>query len=237
MQSCIQRSSYSMSSVSVILQVYAAATRMYFSNKLKPIRTDMLLLSWQTKDMELANISFRLLAISQVLLFILLVVCADNPRRIRVVGALLISGIIAYLLMPLVIFYTPYPSQVNYLWFVATMTPSLLLLFVWFIFEENRRLPQWIIALVSFSAGSSLWFELTNGGLPGAPWWLQATKIIISGLVIYVVWRGRDNDLVAQKLGYINGVLNLYLFYHYELFLCEIEPELSIDELANSGRS
>lgn len=224
-----------MSSVSVILQVYAAATRMYFSNKLKPIRTDMLLLSWQTKDMELANISFRLLAISQVLLFILLVVCADNPRRIRVVGALLISGIIAYLLMPLVIFYTPYPSQVNYLWFVATMTPSLLLLFVWFIFEENRRLPQWIIALVSFSAGSSLWFELTNGGLPGAPWWLQATKIIISGLVIYVVWRGRDNDLVEIR----SKVRNIFILVMavFMIFTLSVEvithfnPPKSLDTL------
>lgn len=158
--------------------------------------------------MEFANISLRLLAASQIFLFILLVACSHNPKRVRGIGVLLMLGIIAYLIMPLVEWYTPYIEHVRFLWFISAITPSLLLLFVWFIFEEHCRVPNWVLVLVSFSVLASLWFQFTKVGLPGSPWWLHATKVLIAALAIFVVWRGRDNDLVEMR----SKIRNVFIF-------------------------
>lgn len=108
--------------------------------------------------MEYVNIALRLLSASQIFLFCLLIGCSANPKRVRTVGVLLMLGVIVYLVVPLIENYSPYGPQVWVLWYLASICSSMLLLFTWFIFEENCRAPVWIIALVALSTLASLWF-------------------------------------------------------------------------------
>jgi len=149
--------------------------------------------------MEFVNISLRLLAASQIILFLLLTTFSNNPLRVRVVGVLVMVGTIAYLVMPLVDWYTPYMNTVRPLWYLGAVLPSMLLLFTWFIFEENCRPPVWMLVLVAFSMLSSLWYQYIGVGLPGSPLWLQSLKALIAAIAVFIVWRGRDNDLVELR--------------------------------------
>lgn len=149
--------------------------------------------------MEYLNITFRLLAISQVILFTLFIAFSDNPKRVKIVGVGLMLGIMSYVGMPLVDKYTPYYGTFRFMWFFGATVPSMLLLFVFFIFEESCQVPKWMLALIGVSMGASAWFHIIDLGLPGSPLWLQILKCFITILVISVVWRGRDNDLVELR--------------------------------------
>jgi len=155
--------------------------------------------SWQTNSMEYVNTALRLLAASQIFLFCLLIALSINPKRVRVVGVLLAFGIMSYLVLPPLERYTPYGPQVWTFWYFAATSPSMLLLFTWFIFEENCRTPLWMLVIVAFSMLASLWFHYIGVGLPGSPIWLQILKAFIAALAAYLVWRGRDNDLVELR--------------------------------------
>ncbi len=157
--------------------------------------------------MEIANITLRLLAASQIILLIVALVLSHNPLRVRVVGVLLQFGVMMYMLMPIITEHIPVP-ELRHFWYFATISPSLMLMFVWFIFEEDSSFPYWLIALVTFSCGSSLTFQISAAGLPGSPLWLKLLKIFIAGVAIYIVWRGKDNDLVATR----NRMRNIFIF-------------------------
>ena len=148
--------------------------------------------------MESVNIGLRLFTLSQLFLFTLMVVVSANPMRVRVLVILLAVCILSYLGMPIVEEHFNY-MEVHYLWYPANIIPSLLLLLVWFIFEEKCVVPLWLIAVVSFGVLSSLWFRLNGIDFPNAPFWLQVSKVLISMFAAYLVWAGRDNDLVEAR--------------------------------------
>lgn len=146
--------------------------------------------------MELVNVGLRLLAVSQLMLFALLIITSKNPLRVRAVTVLLMVSIIDYLLMPL---FRDQPFFNNYWWFAANIAPSLLLLMAWFIFEENCTLPAWLVAIVSFGVLSSSWFHLNGYDLSDSPVWLQLSKAIIAIIAAVIVWVGRTNDLIEHR--------------------------------------
>ncbi len=146
------------------------------------------------------NVGIRFAGLSQVLLLLIHLVMSKNPRRVKVVGTLFLMGVSMYLVMPMLDRYTPHNSNIQALWFFAAIVPSMLLLMVWFIFEEKCRLPWWLFSLISVSVLGSVYYSLIGVGLPGSPLWLQGLKIIIAGLVLVVVWRGRDYDLVETRV-------------------------------------
>ncbi len=150
--------------------------------------------------MEYLNITFRLLMISQIIFLAILIATSHNPLRVKGVGILLILGTITYCGMPLVELYTPYYDQLKFFWLLASIVPSTLLLFVFFIFEESCDVPKWMMALVLLSVGSSVWYQIVGVGLPGSPIWLQLLKGVITAIAIVVIWRGRENDLIESRV-------------------------------------
>ena len=158
--------------------------------------------------MEIANIALRLLAASQILLLIFTLAFSQNPLRVRVIGVLSQVGVLTYMLMPIVQDHLDAPA-LQYFWFLATISPSMMLIFVWFLFEEGCTFPHWLLALVTFSIGASLYYQLGLIGLPGSPLWLRLLKIFIAAVAIYVVWRGKDNDLVEMR----NKMRNIFIFF------------------------
>lgn len=149
--------------------------------------------------MEYLNLIFRLLAISQAVLFLLFIAGSSNPWRVKSVGMGLIVGITTYVGMPLIEDYTPYLQEVQLVWLFANIVPSLLLLFVFFIFEESCEIPPWIIGLVSVAILSSVWFHLSEGGYINSPVWLRVLKAVIVLIAVGLIWKGRENDLVELR--------------------------------------
>lgn len=152
--------------------------------------------------METANIVFRLLAASQVLLFFFVLVFSVNPLRVRLVGGVLLSAIIVYFVLPLVFTYTGFSHSI-YLWVYPSLIPCFTLLFVWVVFEERCEIPLWLSFVVLIDIVMSVW---NLSSMQTNPDWLtpliisQAFKIAISLVAIYIIWRGRDNDLVELRL-------------------------------------
>lgn len=174
--------------------------------------------------MELANIILRLLSASQVLLFIAALALSANPLRLRLIGCLLMFCAFSYLVVPL---YYDYIGQFGLFifWLPAAITPSFLLLFFWLLFEENAAIPRWIIVVVLVSILFTLmpakvyaaWVGSEYAAIPP-----QLIKIINVGLAIYVVWRGRDADLVELRL----KLRNLFVIVLAVLVLSIVSAEL-----------
>jgi len=177
--------------------------------------------------MELINSALRLLSVSQlILLTLMIVISAGNPIRVRVSVVMLSISVMSYLLMPLVeqIFG---PDVLTFLWYPSNIAPSMLLLCVWFIFEEKCSVPVWLTLLVSFGVLSSLWFRLFDIGLPDTPFWLQASKLLIVVAAILVVWLGRDNDLVETRYKVRNYMVLSLCFMMIAIMVVDIIADFS----------
>lgn len=185
--------------------------------------------------MEALNTTLRLLAASQIILFLIQILFSNNYLRIRLVGTLMLLGCIGYLCLPLVDDHLlPMPYSV-YVWLIPAIVPSMLLWFVWFIFEENCLIPAWIVIVTGTSILGSLWFAYHSIGLPYAPWWFQLFKLAIVGLALYVVGHGREQDLVELrfKFRYILIVALASLIFTAMVidFITDFNPPKGLDSL------
>ncbi len=143
--------------------------------------------------------ALSLLAASQLGLFIVMLALSDNPKRVKFTGLMLMTGIVVYLVLPLVDMHYQVRSH-SLVWLPASLTPSMLLLFVWFVFEEHEcRLPPVLIGLVAVSVISSTYYAAINFGMPGAPFWVQLMELLIVAVALHIVNRGQDSDLVEQR--------------------------------------
>lgn len=151
--------------------------------------------------MDLATTSFRLLGASQQILFFLWLFSSTNPVRVRAVGCTLLVGSIIYLVGPLI---TEYTRADSYLLFQVfpSMIPAMTMLFVWVVFEERSAIPQWLIGLVILDLILTIWLEpdvLGDEGRYGAVF-AQLLKISLASAAIYLVWLGREDDLIEMRL-------------------------------------
>ena len=177
--------------------------------------------------MEQINIVFRALAASQEILFLVLLALSNNPLRVRVIGAALLLGILSYLLTP--IFYAELsPTAILPLFFMAKIIPAILLLFTWVVFEESAPIPIWIWFLifvdVFISAAMPSGLLTFSEHVPVALV-RYILSIVFVCLAIYVVWRGRDNDLVERRQTLRLWFIGCTVF----LVLCILAVELLFD--------
>lgn len=149
--------------------------------------------------MELTYIVIRVLAASQVLLFAGLLFVSKNPLHIRAIGVSLMMAIVVYFFMPLIQRVLG-PETALLVSVLPSMIPMLTLLFVWAIFEEDCFMPKWIIALFSLDVIWSIWRALDGHSNEEAELAAQLIKVFAAAYAIYVVWRGRENDLVELRL-------------------------------------
>ncbi len=143
--------------------------------------------------------ALSLLAASQVGLFMVMLALSDNPKRVKFTGLMLMAGIVMYLVLPLVDLHFGVRSH-SLVWLPGALTSSMLLLFVWFVFEEHEcRLPNVLIGLVTVSVITSIYYAAINVGIPGAPLWKQLLELFIVATALHIVNRGQDSDLVEQR--------------------------------------
>ncbi len=151
-----------------------------------------------------AILLLRLLAVSQVLLLAIALAISPNPNRTRLIGVALALGAISYLISSPALDYIDLEPG-RWLALPADAIPPLLFVFTWYLFEDDRKLPQpiWLIAATYLAA--TLWIELAGGVANGAtsifllaP--LQLIKLGFAVGAIFVVWRGREDDVVESRL-------------------------------------
>lgn len=151
--------------------------------------------------MEILNTSLRLLAASQVLLFLLLFAASANPLRVRLSGGMLVLGIIGYLINSLFYDNLGWPVSLP-LWFCAEMIPASLAVFVWVLFEEDERLPQWMGLCFVLNALVALWWLSNFIGREDFTLSRQLSylaKALWVFVAITILWLGRELDLVEGR--------------------------------------
>jgi len=151
-----------------------------------------------------AILMLRLFAASQVLLLVIALVISPNPLRTRLLGVALALGTVSYLLSSQVFDYIdfqvgPAPGL------LADAIPPLLFFFTWDLFEDDRRPPLFVWLIAGLYIVVMSWIGLTMGEARGevsvfllAP--LQLAKLGFAIGAVYVVWRGREDDVVESRL-------------------------------------
>lgn len=151
-----------------------------------------------------AILLLRILAVSQVLLLAIALAVSPNPNRTRLVGVALALGAVSYLLSsPTLDYINLEPGR--WLALPADAIPPLLFLFTWFLFEDDRKLPQLIWWISASYLVATVWVGLSGGVANGStsiflvvP--IQLVKLGFAIGAIFVVWQGREDDVVESRL-------------------------------------
>lgn len=146
----------------------------------------------------------RLLAVSQVILGAAALAISANPWRTRLLGTVMMLGVMSYLVSSPV--FAHIGLQVGpWLSLPADVVPPLLFFFTWDLFEDERKPPLfvWVAAALYFVV--ALWIGFERDVMIAAANTLllvlvQLTKLAFSLGAMYIVWRGRENDVVERRL-------------------------------------
>lgn len=151
-----------------------------------------------------AILVLRILAVSQVLLTVAALAISPNPYRTRIFGIALVLGVISYLISAPVLDH--FDLAVGpWLALPADIVPPLLFFFVWELFEDDREPPliAWIMAALYLLV--ALWIGLDRGATDASantylliP--VQLAKLWFAVVAMYVIWRGREDDVVENRL-------------------------------------
>lgn len=151
--------------------------------------------------MEALIAAFRLLALSQVLLFSIAVFSSANAWRMRAVLGGLGVTVQAYLLAPLLLA-AGYASSATLAGVVASFCPLLLLLAVAEIFEDGRRIGLWFVIGVGYVV-VVLWHQFlpqTTTTEEFAHHTAQGIRFALVLFALALLSRGRRNDLIERRL-------------------------------------
>ena len=154
--------------------------------------------------MTAAILVLRILAVSQVLLSVIALAISPNPYRTRLLGVALALGAVSYLVS------SPVFGYINlevgpWLVLPADAIPPLLFFFTWDLFEDDRKPPLLVWFIAAFYLLVAMWIGLERGPTDAAvniyilaP--LQVTKLGFAIGAIFIVWRGREDDVVESRL-------------------------------------
>lgn len=154
--------------------------------------------------MTTAILILRILAASQVLLSATALAISPNPYRTRLLAVALVLGVVSYLIS------SPVFDHINLEvgpWFVlpADAIPPLLFFFTWELFEDDRLPPLLVWFIAAFYLVAVLWIGLDRGATEAAAnnYFLVPVQLIKLGFAlgaIFIVWKGRENDVVESRL-------------------------------------
>jgi AraC-like DNA-binding protein len=154
--------------------------------------------------MTTAILVLRILATSQVLLAATALLFSSNPYRTRLLGIALMLGVLSYLAS------SPVFGHINLEvgpWFSlpADAVPPLLFFFTWDLFEDVREPPLFVWLVAALYLVVALWLGLERGVTNAAVNFyllvpLQVTKLGFAIGTMFIVWRGREHDVVESRL-------------------------------------
>jgi AraC-like DNA-binding protein len=154
--------------------------------------------------MTTAILVLRILATSQVLLSAAALLTSSNPYRTRLLGVAVMLGVVSYLVS------SPVFGHINlevgpWLALPADAVPPLLFFFTWDLFEDDREPPLFVWLIAALYLVVALWIGLEMRATNAAvsiyllvP--VQLTKLGFAIGAMFVVWQGRENDVVESRL-------------------------------------
>ena len=148
--------------------------------------------------LELANSIIRIFAASQILLFMGMLLISKNPKHVKVAGLILMAAIVGNFFAPLIELYVKV-DNLELLYAVPSLIPVLTLVFVWLVFEEGCRIPKWLVALVVIDICLTIWRSTEGQTLLPVELARQLLKVFAAACAIYLVWQGREDDLVEMR--------------------------------------
>jgi len=154
--------------------------------------------------MTTAILVLRILATSQVLLSAAALLTSSNPYRTRLLGVAVMLGVVSYLVSSPV--FGPINLEVGpWLALPADAVPPLLFFFTWDLFEDDREPPLFVWLIAALYLVVVLWIGLEMRATNAAvsiyllvP--VQLTKLGFAIGAMFVVWQGRENDVVESRL-------------------------------------
>lgn len=141
----------------------------------------------------------RLLAASQVILSSLALATSDNPPRVRWLGAALGLGVVGYLAAPIVLLGDS-SAPFRVLVFAAECIPLLLFAFAWTVFEDAPRWSESMAVAGCIYLLVAAWMTADRSSVAALPYAMQVAKLGFALGAIYMIWRGREEDLVEARL-------------------------------------
>ncbi len=111
----------------------------------------------------------------------------------------LMSAIVAYFLAPLIVVQSG-AENLFIVFAFPSLIPVLTLLFVWAVFEESCKIPPWLIGLLLVDLSLAIWRATHGYNFVESEVIAQLLKVFAATYAIYIVWRGRENDLVEVRL-------------------------------------
>ncbi len=154
--------------------------------------------------MTTAILVLRILATSQVLLSATALAISSNPYRTRLLGIALMLGVVSYLVS------SPVFGHINlevgpWLALPADVVPPLLFFFTWDLFEDDREPPIFVWLIAALYLVVALWVGLDRTETNAVeniyllvP--VQLAKLGFAITAMFIVWRGRENDVVESRL-------------------------------------
>ncbi len=146
-----------------------------------------------------AIVVLRLLAASQVLLSAAALAWSNNPLRVRLLGCTLALAIIAYLAIPMAAAEGASPAFLG-LALTSELIPLLLLALAWTVFDDTPKVPKTLACIALAYVAAAVCVTLDRESVPILVFVVQFAKLAFACAAIYVVWRGREDDLVEARL-------------------------------------
>lgn len=146
-----------------------------------------------------AIVVLRLVAASQVALSVAALASSNNPPRVRVIGSTLAIGIVAYLVVPIAAEQDA-TVTVKVLALAAELIPLLLFGFTWSVFEDSPRLARTRACVGFIYVAAALSVTVDRAAVPALSVVLQFAKLALAIAAIYIIWKGREEDLVEARL-------------------------------------
>jgi AraC-like DNA-binding protein len=154
--------------------------------------------------MTIAILVLRILAVSQVILSVAALATSANPYRTRLLGIVLMLGVVSYLVSSPVFGHIGLHAG-PWLSLPADVVPPLLFFFTWDLFEDDRKPPVFVWLIAALYLVVALWVGLERGAMVAAAdtWVLvpvQLTKLGFAIGAMFIVWTGRESDVVESRL-------------------------------------
>ena len=154
--------------------------------------------------MTAAILVLRILTASQVLLTATALAISPNPYRTRLLGVALALGAVSYLVSSPVFGYINLELS-PWLALPADAIPPLLFFFTWDLFEDDRKPPLLVWFIAAFYLVVAMWIGIERFTTDTAVsvYFLAPVQLAKLGFAlgaIFIVWRGREDDVVETRL-------------------------------------
>ncbi len=149
-------------------------------------------------NLQIADSVIRILAASQIFLFMGVLLISSNPRHVKVVGLVLMGAIFGNFFAPIAELLFEIKNS-ELLYSIPSLIPVLTLAFVWVVFEEGCDVPKWLTGIIILDIIITAWRTTQSEINLAIELFSQLLKVFAAAYATYIVWQGREDDLIEMR--------------------------------------